>query len=201
MRTVLLLLVVLALPFALVACDSDAHKPLGPRAQKTDLQVLKDVPAFKFAERGGGEVSRESMLGKVWVAAFIFTNCKTTCVTMCMEMSELQEDFAESKDFRIVATSVDPERDSLEVLAKFGKNYDADPERWYFLRGEIAEVKKFAHEGLQIAWHPDDPLIHSSYFVLVDRQGRIRGYYMQTDPERMDKLRVDLRTLLDEKTP
>jgi protein SCO1/2 len=118
-----------------------------------------------------------------------------------MEMGELQQDFEGDKDFRIVATSVDPDRDTLERLDKHGKNYDADPERWYFLRGEKEPVKKFAHEGLKIAWHPDDPLIHSNYFVLIDRLGRIRGYYQQSDLDRMETLRVHIRALLAEKTP
>ncbi len=196
-----MLLVALALPIALASCDTDAHKPLGARGQSADLHVLHDAPEFEFDERGGGKVSRASLLGKVWVATFIFTNCKTTCVDMCMEMAELQQDFESEKDFRIVATSVDPDRDSLERLAKHGKNYDADPQVWYFLRGTKEDVRTFAHEGLKISWHPDDPLIHSNYFVLIDRQGRIRGYYQQSDHDRMDKIREDIRALLAEKTP
>lgn len=183
------------------ACNPDAHEPLGARQQETDLQVLQDVPEFSFMERSGKPLTRDDLLGKVWVASFIFTNCKTACITMSIEMNSLQEDFVDQPDFRIVATSVDPERDTLEVLDKFGKTYEADPEKWLFLRGDKEKVREFAHHGLKIAWHDDDPLIHSVYFVLVDRQGRVRGYYQQTDGDRMDKLREDITALLAEKTP
>jgi hypothetical protein len=63
------------------------------------------------------------------------------------------------------------------------------------------DIKKFAHGGLRIQWHPDDPLIHSTYFVLVDREGLIRDYFNQTRRDEMKRLRKVIRTLLGEKTP
>jgi len=60
-------------------------------------------------------------------------------------------------------------------------------------------VKKFAHDGLKIQWHPDSPLLHSPYFVLVDRGGTIRGYYNQTDADAMTRLRGDILWLLKHK--
>ena len=184
---------------ALAACDSDRRKPLGAQQQSFDLEVLGEVPEFEFMERSGEPITRESMLGKVWVTTFIFTSCKTSCVMMSVEMNGLQEEFKQAPDFRIVATTVDPENDTLEVLDKLGRTYSADPERWLFMRGEIDDVRKFANYGLKIAWKDDDPLLHSVYFVLIDRAGRIRGYYKQTDAERMTKLRADIETVLAEK--
>ena len=68
--------------------------------------------------------------------------------------------------------------------------------RWYFLTGTKEEIRKFSHDGLKVPGHPDDMLMHSDYFVLVDREGVIRGYYRQSDRERMERLREDARALL-----
>ena len=180
----------------LAACEK--KEPMGSRiAQGEGLSV----PEFSFLERGGRPYGLKDLKGKVWVAAFIFTRCRTTCIPMCGEMMELQDEFEDEKDFRIVATTVDPAHDTAERLKKFGEGYGADPERWLFLTGKSEDIKAFAHGGLKIQWHPDDPLIHSTYFVLVDREGRIRDYFNQTRREEMERLRQVIRTLLLEKTP
>lgn len=194
MRAIPMLLLLLLLA---AACEK-RHEPTGAKiAQGEGLAV----PEFSFLERGGRPFGLRDLRGKVWVAAFIFTRCRTTCIPMCGEMMELQDDFADEKDFRIVATTVDPAHDTAERLAAFAKGYGADPERWLFLTGRQEDIKAFAHGGLKIQWHPEDPLIHSTYFVLVDRGGQIRDYFNQTRREEMERLRKVIRTLLGEKTP
>lgn len=189
-----LILLTLLLP---AACER-RPEPLGAKvAQGEGLAV----PEFTFLERGGRPYGLADLKGKVWVAAFIFTRCRTTCIPMCGEMMELQDEFRDESDFRIVATTVDPVHDTAERLKKFGEGYGADPERWLFLTGKKEDIKRFAHGGLKIQWHPEDPLIHSTYFVLVDREGRIRDYFNQTRRDEMKRLRQVIRTLLGEKTP
>jgi protein SCO1/2 len=141
------------------------------------------------------------MTGKVWVASLIFTRCTTTCIPMCGEMADLQDDFAEDPDFRIVAITVDPAHDTAEVLDKFGKSYDADPGTWYFLTGKIEDIRKFAVEGLRLPWKAEDPVTHSIDFVVVDRDGRIRDYFRQTKPDEMRRMRAVIRELLAGKAP
>jgi protein SCO1/2 len=188
----------LLVPLLLLAACGEQPEPLGARVAKGEGLV---VPDFSFLERGGRPYGLKDLKGKVWVAAFIFTRCRTTCIPMCGEMMELQDEFEDEPDFRIVATTVDPAYDTAARLKEFAQGYGADPERWLFLTGKRADIKKFAHEGLKIQWHPQDPLIHSTYFVLVDRDGRIRDYFNQTRREEMERLRKVIRTLLGEKTP
>ncbi len=192
-RTALLVLVV---PL-LAACAED--QPIG----KARIEEAADVRvgAFNFLERAGRPLSDKDMKGKVWVASLIFTRCTTTCIPMCGEMADLQEDFAEDPDFRIVAITVDPAYDTAEVLDKFGKSYDADPERWYFLTGKIEDIRKFAVEGLRLPWKAEDPITHSIDFAVVDRDGKIRDYFRQTRPEEMKRMRAVIRELLAGKAP
>lgn len=182
----------------LAAACGQKKEPLGAQGQQGDLMANIPVPEFTLLEAQDRPLGRKDLLGKVWVCSFIYSRCPTHCVSMAMEMAELQEDFEKEKDFRIVAVTVDPAFDTPKVLRGFAKSYDADPERWFFLTGKREDIRKLAHEGLKIQWHPDEPLIHSQHFVLIDRKGVARGYYAQGDPDRMEKLREHIRTLLAE---
>jgi len=182
---------------ALAACSK--QEPIGKaRIEKGDGL---EVGAFEFLERSGNPFSEKDLKGKVWVGSLIFTRCTTSCIPMCTEMFQLQEDFKDDPDFRIVATTVDPANDTADVLQKFAKSYDADPLRWYFLTGTAEDIRKFAVEGLRIPWNADDPIVHSVDFVLVDRAGRIRDYFRQTQPEQMKRMREVIRDVLAEKAP
>ena len=187
---------------SLFACDRPKHaQPVGARQMQGDGEVMLAVPDFLFQERSGKTVSRKSLEGKVWIVSCIFTTCKLTCIPMFGEYARLQEEFKDEPDLRLVAMTVDPDHDTIEVLSRFARGYNADPEKWLFIRNTIEETRKLAHEGLKIQWHPDDRLIHSTYIVLVDRQGRIRGYFNQTQSDRMEALRTTLKQVLAEKSP
>lgn len=188
-----------ALLAALLLSACAQQEPIGKaRIEKGDGL---EVGAFEFLERSGRPLSERDLKGKVWVGSLIFTRCTTSCIPMCAEMYQLQEDFKDDPDFRIVTTTVDPANDTAEVLEKFAKSYDADPDRWFFLTGTAEDIRKFAVEGLRIPWNADDPIVHSVDFVLVDRTGRIRDYFRQTQPDQMKRMREVIREVLDEKAP
>ena len=89
---------------------------------------------------------------------------------------------------------------TVEVLRDFAQNYSAKEDRWLFLTGGRDEIIRFSGaDGLKVGGHPDEPLLHSTTFTLVDRKGVIRGYYKLGGEGRMKKLRTDIRALLDEK--
>jgi len=190
-------LAMVLLPVLLVACAKE--EPIG-KARIEKGEGL-EVGAFEFLERSGKPFSDKDLKGKVWVGALIFTRCQTSCPPMCGEMLSLQQEFKAEPDFRIVATTVDPAHDTADVLAKFAESYGADPDRWYFLTGTSEAIRKFAVEGLRIPWNADEPIVHSIDFVLVDRDGKVRDYFRQTQPDRMKALRGVIRQLLAEKAP
>jgi protein SCO1/2 len=207
MRTLITLLLA---ALALGACGEkkkshteEAAENIGKSGGKSDLHVgdrFLEVPPFKLLERAGVPVSNETLKGKVWVATFIFTTCKTSCLPMCSQMYHLQEEFKDEPDFVCVATTVDPANDTPEVLRSFAKSYSAREGKWLFLTGEREAIRVFAHEGLKITWQKEEPLIHSTKFVLVDRDGWIRGWFDGTDRDSVAELKKIARKVLAEKS-
>ena len=170
------------------------------------LQQLGTLPAFDLTERRQTPLRLADLRGKVWVADFMYTSCVEFCPLQSAEMARLQAAFADHPDLRLVSISVDPERDTPAVLSAYADTFQADPERWLFATGEPKAVARLAQEGFRLSAASyvagddgaDYTFIHSNRFVLVDRQGRIRGYYRSTDPDDLVRLRRDLTVLLQQ---
>lgn len=179
------------------------------------------VPTFSLVERSGRRVTLADLRGKVWVANFIYTECTETCPLQSLQMSRIQGEFSGSPDLRLVSITVDPGHDTAEVLSRYAERYGADPQRWLFLTGPKEVIYALAKEGFKLIVEDAGPsarlpgrpstfgprqafashgskglILHSSRFVLVDRQGRIRAYHRTDDPESLARLRKNLRVLL-----
>ncbi len=113
---------------------------------------------------------------------------------MSARMSELQRALSDLPMVRLVSISVDPSNDTTDVLKKYGARFHADPNRWLFLTGDQTLIAKLSYEGFKVGT-PDDPLMHSTKFILVDTQGQIRGYYDSEDLASLRQLQVDIRGL------
>lgn len=187
------------------------------------LEVYGEVPDFALTERSERRVTRGDLLGKVWIANFIYTQCTETCPIQSAQVARLQAEFAGKEDLWFVSITVDPERDTPQILARYAERYGADPVRWLFLTGEKRAIYHLAKDGFRLGVvDPDDPpktggvfgwlaprpalathgskglIIHSSRFVLVDRQARIRAYHLPNDEQSLERLRRNVRILLRE---
>jgi protein SCO1/2 len=168
------------------------------------LPVLATVPEFALTEASGEAVSLADLRGRPWVADLIFTSCSGICPRMTKEMAALRKSTADLPDLRFVSFSVDPETDTPEVLREYASRFVDDRTGWLFLTGDEATVRRVAGEGFLLPVQDGDPtrgdeaVLHSSRFVLVDRDGRVRGTYDVADSEAMLALRGDLRRLRDE---
>jgi protein SCO1/2 len=157
------------------------------------------VPDFSLIERSNRPVTLHDFQGRVWVANFIFTSCAGMCPIMSDKMQRLQETLP--ADVRLVSFTVDPERDTPEVLTAYAERYNADPNRWLFLTGPKETLHKLSLEGFKLGLDETqgtqiEPITHSSRFVLVDKMGQIRGYYSSEDAQTMSKLASDAERLL-----
>lgn len=182
------------------------------------------VPAFSLTERSGRPITRDDLLGRVAVVDFIYTECTETCPTQSLQLAQLQNEFADARDLRLVSITVDPEHDSPQVLARYAARYGAG-DRWWFLTGDQHAIYCLAKNGFHLsvvdpsvthppscgsafrfgpapAWgsHGSKGLImRSARLVLVDRAGEIRAYHLATDAEAFEHMKTNLRRLLAER--
>jgi uncharacterized membrane protein YozB (DUF420 family) len=159
------------------------------------LPVLGEVPAFSLTESSDKTVTLAQLRGRPWVADFIFTRCAGSCPVMTHRMARLQDE----SSVQFVSFSVDPGYDTPAVLAKYAEQCGADRSRWWFLTGEkeqIFRIGRSVHLAVDDSSTADEePILHSTKFVLVDAKGQIRGYYDGTDVNALQQLVRDARSL------
>ncbi len=162
-----------------------------------------NVPEFSLVERSGKTVTLSELRGKVWIADFIYTSCTDTCPLQSAAMAKLQEHWSGQDGLRLVSFSVDPARDTPQVLSRYAEHFKADAHRWLFLTGHKAQISRLVEEGFRLSATPvlssgteEDVVLHSPRFVLIDRASHIRGYYDSRDAAALQRLDQDALTLL-----
>jgi protein SCO1/2/putative membrane protein len=153
----------------------------GSPAPDTLNRDLGEIGDFRLTDQNGKSVSRADLLGKVWVASFIFTRCPTECVAITKNLGELQRRLGQQDDVILVSFTVDPANDTPEVLKHYAEEKGADPQRWLFLTGEQKALYRLItesfHQGVQQEHDgPEARVTHSARLVVVDHEGRFRGY-------------------------
>ncbi len=161
----------------------------------------RTVGEFVLVDQEGRSVSRDDLTGKVWIADFIFTNCAGPCPAMSRAMQDLRRDLADLPDLRFVSFSVDPERDTPEVLESYARSYGGPDPRWILLTGNRPVMARLATKSFlapagdrAVASEPDS-IMHKTWFFLVDREGAITAHYEHADAAAMERLRADVRAL------
>jgi cytochrome oxidase Cu insertion factor (SCO1/SenC/PrrC family) len=169
------------------------------------MQRYGSVPEFSLIERSGKPTTLADLRGSIWIADFIYTTCADTCPLQTAEMARLQEEWKDRPGVKLVSFSVDPEKDTTEVLSSYAERYKADLQRWLFLTGPKEEIGRLVQEGFKLSavTLPADGnlgsvIMHSPRFVLIDKQSEIRGYYDSRDPAAIDRLKKDAATLMKE---
>lgn len=173
---------------------------LRPGDDGPDLPRLGAAPDFALVSEQGKTVSKADYAGKVWIADFVFTRCGGSCPILSARMAALSGRMADAPLVRFVSFGVDPEYDTPEVLAGYGRKLGADPSRWTFLHGTRPVIRSLIKDGFKLAVEdgPADsvePILHSTRFVLVDAEGTIRGYYDGMEQPPVDVLEKDARAL------
>lgn len=171
--------------------------------QQRKLEVLGQVPQFQFTNQEGQPWGSAQLAGKVGVAAFMFTRCPTICPKITATMDELSKR-AKQQGVAIhwMSFSVDPENDTPAVLATYARELSLDLGSWSFLTGDTAQIRQVAEQGFKIAAEGKAEanadhfgISHGSHLVLVDKQGRIRGYYRTLDDDAQTRLLDDAKLL------
>jgi protein SCO1/2 len=176
-RTVskILAAVVLAAAFVSVLVSTVRERQL-----RTSLgEPIATLPEFELLDQNGAEVSRATWQGEPWIVDFVFTRCGGQCPLLTQRMKKLATLLPPG--VRLASISVDPEYDTPERLAAYAREQGAVDPRWSFLTGPPEKVHGLIREGFRLALEPGqpdpkEPILHSTRFVLVDGQGRVRRY-------------------------
>lgn len=171
-------------------------------ARANDLPVLGRVADFSLLSQADAPVTRAAFEGEPWVANFAFTRCASVCPRITQTMRAAQKK-AQEEDvgLRFVTFSVDPEHDQPELMKSYAETYGADFSSWTFLTGTSKAIESVARSfsvGFDDQIDPtreDLGIMHSGQLVLVDEEGRIRGYYPSTDEGVESKIVGDLKRM------
>lgn len=151
---------------------------------------------FELTERSGKTVKSEDLLGQPYVVSFFFSSCPSICIQQNQKLKELQDEF-QGEGVRFVAISVDPETDTPEQLSEYAARFGADENQWLFMTGDLSYIRRI---GAEVYQQPVDKKFHSERFVLVDPQGAIEGFYSWPERKQLDKLRANIRRMIDDKS-
>lgn len=165
---------------------------------------LGAVPEFLYTGEDGLPFGSGQLKDKVWILDFIFTSCQGPCPAMSAEVGRLRDDLKDAADVHFVSFTVDPVKDTPEVLSKYASGYGGTQGRWHLLTGPRSEVFTLAKGTFKVGadlLDPNDPtnILHSTRFFLVDRNLVIRGRYASEDPAQMQQLRADAKLLASKK--
>jgi cytochrome oxidase Cu insertion factor (SCO1/SenC/PrrC family) len=150
------------------------------------LLVIGPVADFTLTNQAGNVTTLADLTNRVWVADIVFTRCAGPCPRMTQQMRELQDALPPDSGAKLVTLTTDPEFDTPEVMRRFGERFGADFNRWTFLTGTKHEIGLLAANSLKLSAQPVKPedqkdaadlFIHTTIFVIVDKQARLRGFF------------------------
>jgi protein SCO1 len=162
------------------------------------VSLYGSVPEFQLINQNGKNFGSSDLRGKIWIADFIYTTCPGPCPMISNRMSELQKPL-ERTDVHLVSFTVDPSKDTPEVLRTYAERLQAQPGRWDFLTGAQSTIYNLSRNGFKLAVGEEKGVpIHSTRMILVDRHGAIRGYYDAAEADAVTKVVADTTHLLRE---
>lgn len=196
----------LIITIVFAACTPKAiEKPLpifGEREVNGVDTTYHTIAPFQFVDQDSTIITNETFNGKIYIADFFFTSCRTICPIMKTQMLRVYDSLKNDSDVLILSHTIDPEYDTVALLRDFAKRLGVESSKWHFVTGvqdsiyKIAQTSYFA-TAMEDESEPDG-FIHSGAFLLLDKQQRIRGKYDGTKEEEVNKLIKDIKRLKKE---
>jgi protein SCO1/2 len=170
------------------------------------MPVLSYVQPFSFTNQYNRVITQKDVAGKVYVAEYFFTTCKGICPKLNNNMKTLYNLYKTEKDFCILSHTVDPETDNVGRMHRYADSLGVgDTRNWWFLTGR----KDSLYQAARVSYLLDDPrngndkiadqFIHTQFFALVDRNGRVRKIIDGLQTKELAELEKDIPKLLNEK--
>jgi protein SCO1/2 len=165
--------------------------------------IYQTIPAFSFINQDNIPVTDKDFDGKIYVADFFFTSCPNICPVMHRNLLKVYQRFKGNPEVKILSHSIDPKYDTPPVLKKYAVKLGVNDRQWEFVHGSRDSVYTIAEKNYLVAVSEDAAkesggFIHQGWFILVDKEKRLRGAYDGTDEKQVKQLMDDMQTLLDE---
>ncbi|MDA0729834.1 MAG: SCO family protein [Bacteroidetes bacterium] len=188
--------------------DLPVYQPsqLNPALVDPSMVRVEDhrIMDFELINHLGDTVVRSDVEGQILIVDFFFTRCATICPLMTKNLQRVHDRLDPTMPVHILSHSVTPVADSVSVLEAYAQKHGADPRLWWFLTGPKDHIYELARKSYFACLDEGDggfqDFVHTENVVLVDGQGRLRGFYDGTDAEAMSQLFRDLTFLIKKKS-
>jgi protein SCO1/2 len=177
-----------------------------PGYGEVKLPVVNRVQPFSFTNQDGQKVTERNVEGKVYVAEYFFTTCPSICPMLNTNMLKIYEAYKDEPGFMILSHTVDPDNDNVARLKWYADSMKVNTQRWVFLTGRKDSLYQTARNSYLL----DDPqnnlqnisdqFLHTQFFALVDKTGRVRKIYDGLKKEEIEELKKDIKRLLKERS-
>lgn len=172
---------------------------------KVKMPILSYVQPFSFTNQDGESITDKNLINKITVVEYFFTTCKGICPKLNTNMKQVYEIYKKEPDFQILSHTCNPDTDSVPVLKHYSDSLQVDTKKWIFLTGRKDSLYQMAR-GSYLLDDPknnvekiEDQFIHTQFFALVDRQGKVRGkIYDGLKVLEVEQLKQDIFKLLKE---
>jgi protein SCO1/2 len=126
------------------------------------------------------------------------------CGSRILIEESIYEKFKTDSNFLVISHTVNPGTDSLPILNHYADSLGASKENWWFVTGSKSDLYKAARESYMLddpknnSKNIDEQFLHTQFFTLVDRQGRVRGVYDGIKKDEVEQLIHDISELIIE---
>jgi protein SCO1/2 len=194
------------LSFLLFGCnkkEKETSLPIfGEREVEGTDTVYHKIGDFKFIDQDSAVVTNATFDGKIYIADFFFTSCRTICPIMKTQMLRVYDSLKNDPDVLILSHTIDPEYDTVGLLHDFAERLGVKSAKWRFVTGNKDDIYKIAQTSYFATAMEDksepDGFIHSGAFLLIDKDRRIRGKYDGTKEEDVNRLIAEIAKLKKE---
>lgn len=157
------------------------------------------IADFSLINQNGKTVTQKDYANKIYVADFFFTTCPTICIAMTDHMIQIQKEILDDDDVMLLSHTVTPEIDSVAQLKKYALEKGVDDRKWNLVTGDKKEIYKLARKSYLAVLDDGDggefDMVHTENFMLIDKKRQIRGFYDGTNPNDIETLLEDIKTL------
>ena len=166
------------------------------------MDTLHTIAPFSFVDQEGEIVTNKLVKDKIYVASFFFTICPGICPKLTANLSKVADAFKDNAEVLFISHSVTPDIDSVSQLKKYATLHGIRSSQWHLVTGDREEIYKLARQsyfaeqeiGFQLS---SQEFLHTEHFILIDKEGHIRGIYKGTLDLETDRLIEDIHVLID----